>query len=187
MIVTLTAGQLSELVRSAALDAVAELSPGSAPPSEIMTRAEAAAFLRCSLATLDRLCREEALPHHRLGDCRRFVRAELLEWLTSGSASRRTDDDSSQKEPREAEGGHSPVGTASPAPPIAAENSCGRGRRPLRPPTKASPSGAPSGPAPERHSKGGFDSDPTGQAPADESAPGRRSGLRTRASRGGVR
>src|SRR5690554_5884805 len=115
-LVLLTPEQLRKLMVEAVADALAELAPGSAPPSEVMTRAEAAAFLRCSLATLDRLCREEALPFHRLGDCRRFNRGELLEWLTSGSASRRTEDDSSQKQPREAEGGHSPVGTADPAP-----------------------------------------------------------------------
>lgn len=176
MIVTLTAGQLAELVRSAALDAVAEMSPGNAPPSEVMTRAEAAGFLRVSLATLDRLVREDGLPFHRVGDCKRFTRGELLEWLTSGSASRRTEDDSSQKQPREAEGGHLPVGTASPAAPKAGENSAPRGRRPLRPPTKAGPSGS----APERPEKGGFDSDPTGQAPADETRSEGLPGARTR-------
>lgn len=186
-LVLLTPEQLRKLMLEAVADALAEVSPGSAPPSEVMTRAEAAAFLRCSLATLDRLCREEALPFHRLGDCRRFTRAELLEWLQAGSASRRSADESSSKEPREAEGGHLPVGTADPAPPIPAENSCGRGRRPLRSLAKAGPSGAPEALAPERPEKGGISPAPPRGAPADESASEGRSGARTRASRGGVR
>ena len=186
-LVLLTPEQLRKLMVEAVADALAELAPGSAPPSEVMTRAEAAAFLRCSLATLDRLCREEALPFHRLGDCRRFNRGELLEWLTSGSASRRTEDDSSQKQPREAEGGHSPVGTASPAAPIPAENSAPRGRRPLKDLAKAGPSGAPEALAPERHSKGGLPSDPATGAPADETRSEGRSGARTAPSRGGAR
>lgn len=177
-LVLLTPEQLRKLMLEAVADALAEVSPGSAPPSEVLTRSEAASFLRCSLATLDRLCREEALPFHRLGDCRRFTRAELLEWLQAGSASRRTEDDSSQKQPREAEGGHSPVGTVDPAPTIPAENSAPRGRRPLRPPTKA---------APERPEKGGISPAPARGAPADETRSEGPPRLRTRASRGGVR
>jgi len=78
--VTLTVEQLRDLVSVAVAVVLEEHSPGSSP-SEIMTRTEAASFLRCSLGQLDRLARDGGLPFHRLGDARRFVRTDLLEWL----------------------------------------------------------------------------------------------------------
>lgn len=79
--VTLTRSELRSLVAVAVAEALEGRGSVSAP-SEVMTRAEAAEFLRCSLGQLDRLAREGGLPFHRLGDSRRFLRSELIAWLT---------------------------------------------------------------------------------------------------------
>ena len=95
--VTLTVDQLSELIRGAVADAVAEMVPGQGP-GEVLTRTEAAAFMRCSLTQLDRLSRTDGLPFHLLGDSRRFLRSELLDYLTRGCPSRRSEAETSQKQ-----------------------------------------------------------------------------------------
>ena len=45
-----------------------------------MDRRALAAFLGCSLDTVDKR-RTEGLPRIRVGDCDRFERARVLEWL----------------------------------------------------------------------------------------------------------
>lgn len=81
MLVTLTAADLRALVFDAVADVLAELAPGAEPPSDVLTRSEAARFLRCSLTQLDRLCRDGGLPFHLLGESRRFLRSELVAYV----------------------------------------------------------------------------------------------------------
>lgn len=102
--------ELRSLVTSTLAEMLEGFSPG-APAHEVLTRAEAAEFLRCSLPQLGRLVRLQGLPFHVLGDSRRFLRAELLAWLTSGSASQSSHSSDSQKEPDGETGGHSSLGT----------------------------------------------------------------------------
>lgn len=83
-IVGLTVAQLRELIAESVAEVLADGSP-SHQPSEVLTRREAAEFLKTSVATLDRLVREGSLPSHRLGDSPRFVRAELLAYLRGNS------------------------------------------------------------------------------------------------------
>lgn len=82
--VTLTTAELAALVRDAVAEALSERSAPDTCRPEVMTRAEAAAYLRCSLGQLDRLAREGDLPWHRLGDSKRFFRNELATWLQRG-------------------------------------------------------------------------------------------------------
>jgi excisionase family DNA binding protein len=123
--VTLTRAELAALVREAVADALTDLAP-SEGPRDLMTRAEAAAFLRCSLAQLDLLARRDGLPFHLLGDSRRFVRRELLEWLTSGWASQRSSERESPKRLPAAPAGHPTGGHQSAGPAIS--GTCGPGR-----------------------------------------------------------
>jgi len=81
--VTLTRVELRALVAEAIAEVVGERISGRQFPPEVLTRAEAASFLRCSLGQLDRLAREQALPWHRMGDSKRFFRSELAAWLRS--------------------------------------------------------------------------------------------------------
>lgn len=111
--VTLTVADLRALVADAAAEALAELEVAGEADGEVMTRADCARFLRCSLPTLDRLVRNEGLPFHPLGDCRRFLRSEVLEWLRAGSDSRTAPEERSQKEPRPSDAGHQAAGCRS--------------------------------------------------------------------------
>jgi len=95
--VTLDETELQELIRNAVADLVT--APSTAPPPEVLSRTEAAHLFRCSLATIDRLCRDDGLPHYRLGDCRRFLRSDLLAWLRAGSPSRRSPGGTSPNKP----------------------------------------------------------------------------------------
>lgn len=51
--------------------------------AEVLTGREAATLLRVSMKTLLRLAREGLLPGRKVGREWRFVRSELLAWLTS--------------------------------------------------------------------------------------------------------
>lgn len=51
------------------------------PPSEVLTLAEAAAYLRLSEADVLRLVDEQGLPARRLGQERRFLKAAIQQWL----------------------------------------------------------------------------------------------------------
>src|SRR6188768_4019457 len=82
-VILTTVEALRDTVAQAVALALDGIQPAQSP--EVLTRKEAAELLRTSLATLDRLCRE-GLPFHLLGDSRRFVRAELLQWLTTDQA-----------------------------------------------------------------------------------------------------
>lgn len=49
---------------------------------DIMTREEAAEYLRYSLSSFDRLVRQGKIPYHVLvGGAKRFIRTELLEFV----------------------------------------------------------------------------------------------------------
>jgi excisionase family DNA binding protein len=74
---------IGEAVAKVVLDHLAEqlAERTTEPPPDVLDRQQAAHFLGLSVATLDRLIREENLPFHRAGEHKRFIRAELIEWL----------------------------------------------------------------------------------------------------------
>ena len=84
--VTLTKGELRALVAEAVAEALDEGRSERPTPAEVMTRSEAASFLRCSLGQLDRLVRDAGLPWHRMGDSKRFFRSDLAGWLRNGGS-----------------------------------------------------------------------------------------------------
>src|SRR5262245_4096321 len=53
----------------------------AAAPGDVLTLAEAAAYLRTSAEEVLRLAREQGLPGRRVGDDCRFLRAALQDWL----------------------------------------------------------------------------------------------------------
>lgn len=55
------------------------------PPGEVLTLAEAAAYLRLRAAEVLRLVEEQALPARRLGNEWRFLKSAIQEWLGAGS------------------------------------------------------------------------------------------------------
>src|SRR5262249_14454556 len=55
------------------------------PSGEVLTLAEAAAYLRLGEADVLRLVDEQALPARRLGDQWRFLKAAIQQWLSAGS------------------------------------------------------------------------------------------------------
>jgi excisionase family DNA binding protein len=55
------------------------------PPSEVLTLAEAAAYLRLTEAEVLRLVDEQALPARQLGKERRFLKAAIQQWLSAGT------------------------------------------------------------------------------------------------------
>jgi excisionase family DNA binding protein len=79
----MSAAELAALIRDACAEVLDEyLAQREHPSSDgLLDRAGAARYLRVSLAQLDKLTRTQGLPYHRVGDCRRFVRAEVLAWM----------------------------------------------------------------------------------------------------------
>lgn len=57
--------------------------PGHASFAEVLTLEEAAQFLRCDTAFVREQVASGTIPAHRLADELRFVRRELVDWLTS--------------------------------------------------------------------------------------------------------
>ncbi len=55
------------------------------PPGEVLTLAEAAAYLRLPEADVLRWVDEQALPARRLGNEWRFLKAAIQDWLRSGT------------------------------------------------------------------------------------------------------
>jgi excisionase family DNA binding protein len=53
----------------------------AAPPQDVMTLAEAAAYLRVAEEDVLRLVREQGLPGRRVGDDWRFLKAAVERWL----------------------------------------------------------------------------------------------------------
>jgi excisionase family DNA binding protein len=84
-IIDFTESQLRDLIAGALLTM-----PVEAPrtPPDVLDRAGAAALLGVSLSKLDGLARAETdpLPFYRVGDVRRFLRADLLEWVRAHRA-----------------------------------------------------------------------------------------------------
>jgi len=73
-------------IREIVADTIVEFLDGALAgkePAEVLTRTEAAAFLRISLSQIDLLCRREhdPIPFSLAGDSRRFFRADLRAWL----------------------------------------------------------------------------------------------------------
>jgi excisionase family DNA binding protein len=60
--------------------------PASQVPSEVLTLAEAAAYLRLSEDDVLRLVREQRLPARQLGSEWRFLRPAINDWLRAGPA-----------------------------------------------------------------------------------------------------
>src|SRR6266849_6736797 len=54
-------------------------------PSEVLTLAEAAAYLRLTEEEVLRLVDEQALPARQLGKERRFLKAAIQQWLSTGT------------------------------------------------------------------------------------------------------
>ena len=71
---------IGPIIRAAISEAMEELEPRD-PPREILDRRGCADLLGCSIAQVDRLTREHALPMRRCGDSPRYLRADVLEWL----------------------------------------------------------------------------------------------------------
>lgn len=59
---------------------------GTAAPADVLTLAEAAAYLRTSSEEVLRLVREQGLPGRRVGDGCRFLKAAIQDWLRSPSS-----------------------------------------------------------------------------------------------------
>jgi excisionase family DNA binding protein len=57
------------------------------PPCEVLTLAEAAAYLRTSAEEVMRLVREQGLPGQKVGNDCRFLKAAIQDWLRASSAS----------------------------------------------------------------------------------------------------
>lgn len=83
MLVQLSVDDLHVLIVESVAEALGGSLPGAERPREVLTRKEASDFLRCSVATLDRLVRESGLPSYRLGDSPRFRRSDLLAYLSA--------------------------------------------------------------------------------------------------------
>lgn len=77
--VTLTVGQLAELVEAAVRKAT-----GTGALSDVMTREQVAEQLGLHANVVGRMVRERGLPAYRIGNGLRFLRAEVLGWLQSG-------------------------------------------------------------------------------------------------------
>ena len=60
-------------------------SDDNGPASEVLTLAEAAAYLRLSEADVLRLIDEQALPARRLGTELRFRKSAIQQWLSAGT------------------------------------------------------------------------------------------------------
>ncbi|HKY37131.1 MAG TPA: hypothetical protein VJN18_14400 [Polyangiaceae bacterium] len=83
-VIDLTDNELADAVLERLLDALIPLLEGSVmPPSEYLTRKEAAELLRISTAQLDILSRRDVdpLPYEQVGDSRRYVRADVHSWV----------------------------------------------------------------------------------------------------------
>ena len=82
----MTAGELKTLFNNE-LDERLLLLDGAKPANDaLLDRAGAAKYLGVSLPQLDKLCREKALPFHRVGDCKRFDRDEVRGWVRAQAA-----------------------------------------------------------------------------------------------------
>jgi excisionase family DNA binding protein len=57
------------------------------PSPEVLTLAEAAAYLRTSTEEVLRLVREQGLPGQKVGDDCRFLKAAIQDWLRAPAAS----------------------------------------------------------------------------------------------------
>ncbi len=55
-------------------------------PAEVLTLADAAAYLRVSAEQVLRLVREQSLPGRQVGPDWRFLKAAIQDWLKSGPA-----------------------------------------------------------------------------------------------------
>lgn len=82
--VTLTRGQLRELVADAVTDALADHAPAE-PAPVLVDRAGLARALSVSLSSVDRLLRE-GCPMIRIGDAPRFCVADVVAWLQARQA-----------------------------------------------------------------------------------------------------
>lgn len=81
MLVTLTAGQLSELIRAEVKAAlVAQNALASLPPT-VLTSEEAAAYLKMPVEVLRKRARENEVPSFKIGSLLRFYVTDLKDFL----------------------------------------------------------------------------------------------------------
>ncbi len=80
LVVTLTEGELSAIVRGAIEDALAEVQPARSPA--LVDRAGLARALHASVTTVGRLARR-GMPAVLVGDVPRYEVAEVIAWLRS--------------------------------------------------------------------------------------------------------
>jgi len=90
MLVQLSSDDLRGIILGAVAEPLGGSLPGSEPPREVLTRKEAADFLRVSLATLDRLARDGDITPRRVGDSPRYLRSELLVCVRGATESEST-------------------------------------------------------------------------------------------------
>ena len=81
MLVTLTAGQLSELIRAEVKAALLAQSTISALPPAVLTSDEAAAFLKMPVEVLRRRVRDGEIPSFKIGPLLRFYVSDLKGYL----------------------------------------------------------------------------------------------------------
>jgi hypothetical protein len=72
---------LREIVRDEVRAALADLDLTGEPKPALLTSDELAGELRVSTAQIRALTRDEGMPCIRVGDCRRYVLADVLAWL----------------------------------------------------------------------------------------------------------
>jgi excisionase family DNA binding protein len=77
--VTLTIQELEQLIERA-VRRVAATAPAE---SKILTRAQVAELLQVHAVVVSRYVAEEDLPAHKVGGEYRFVRSEVMAWVTS--------------------------------------------------------------------------------------------------------
>ena len=78
-VIDMTAGEVDEML-AARLE---EFLDGAPKPVDdgFIDRAGIAKFLDLSTAQIDKLARDQGLPYHRVGDVKRFDRAEVRAWV----------------------------------------------------------------------------------------------------------
>lgn len=82
-VITLTESELNDIVRRTTLAVVAELGNNPQAPPAVMTKAQVAKYLGCSVPTIDRWM-VKGLPYQKEGkEHPRFIRVDVDNWLRS--------------------------------------------------------------------------------------------------------
>lgn len=89
MMVTMTAGQLAELVRSEVKAALLAQSALVSLPPEVLTSEEAATFLKMPVEVLRKRARENEIPSFKIGSLLRFYVSDLKSYLEQQRAKKK--------------------------------------------------------------------------------------------------